>query len=489
MNISTKFAGALLLLALWIPATCTGTPADGEKKIPITTNSVEARETFLKGRQLVDNLRLTDANPLFKKAVELDPGFALGHLFVAQTSASAKEFFAGLDKALENAGKATEGEKLWIQGVRAGAYADPGTQQKCFAQLVALFPGDERAHMLLGVYHFGQQDYDKAVQLLKRSTEISSGFAPAYNQLGYAYRLLGRYEEAEATFKKYTELLPDDPNPYDSYAELLLKIGRFQDAIAQYDKALVVDGHFANSYAGISSALTYEGKHAEALVILDKAAGLARTDGEKRAALFSRTVVYADRGDFDLALKEMEKQFAVAKNTGDVAGMSGDMVFMGNILIEKGEGDAALTQFEKANAMVQASTLAKEVKENTALIYHYNAGRAALAKHDMQASRKHADRFRSGVEKKKNVNQTRLAHELDGRIALEEKKFDRASTELQKANLQNPYVLYLLATAYESGGNTEKAAETMRQAAHFNSLPALNYAFIRSKAEQQLKKL
>lgn len=488
MNTCTKLTGSMLLLSLLVPAAHSGTTADGDKRIPITTASAEARDLFLKGRQLVDNLRLTDANPLFKKAVDLDPGFALAHLFVAQTSASAKEFFASLDKALEHAGKATEGEKLWIQGVRAGAYADPGAQQKCYAQLVDLFPDDERSHMLLGIYHFGLQEFDQAARLLKRATEISPTFAPAYNQLGYAYRFLERYDEAEATFKKYTELLPDDPNPYDSYGELLLKIGRFQDAIAQYDKALAVDGHFANSYAGIASALTYQGKHAEALVILDKAAGLARTDGEKRAALFGRAVVYADRGDLNLALKEMEKQYALGKNTGDVAGMAGDLVFMGNILIEKGDGDNALTHFEKANTLIQASTLAKEVKENSALLFFYNAARATLAKHDMQASRKHTDHFRDGVEQKKNLNQTRLVHELAGRIALEEKNYDRAVAELQQANLQNPYNLHLLARAYESEGNRQKAADTLRQAAHFNSLPALNYAFIRLKAEQQLKK-
>jgi len=489
MNTWTKLVGSILLLALLIPAAYSVTAAGEEKKIPVTTSSAEARDLFLKGRQLVDNLRLTDAHPLFTKAVALDPGFALAHLYAAQTAASAKEFFDDLGKAVDQSGKVTEGEKLWILGVRAGAYADPGTQQKCYAQLVDLFPDDERSHMLLGVYHFGLQEFEQAAKLLKRATEISSTFAPAYNQLGYAYRFLGRFDEAEATFKKYTELLPDDPNPYDSYAELLLKIGRFQDAIVQYDKALAVDGNFANSYAGISSAMTYQGKYAEALVILEKAAGLARNDGEKRAALFARTVVYADRGDLNQALKEMDKQYAIAKTTGDIAGMAGDLVFMGNILIEKGDGDAALKQYEKANTLVQTSTLAKEVKENNALLFFYNAARATMAKHDIQASRKHADRFRIGAEKRKNLNQTRLVHELEGSIALEEKNYDRAVTELQQANLQNPYNLSLLARAYASAGNAQKAAETLRQAAHFNSLPALNYAFIRTKAEQQLKKL
>jgi len=85
-------------------------------------------------------------------------------------------------------------------------------------------------------------------------------------------------------------------------------------------------------------------------------------------------------------------------------------------------------------------------------------------------------------------HESRLVHELAESIALEEKKDDRAVTEMQVAILQNPYNLYRLARAYDSEANKQKAADTLRQTAHFNSLPALNYAFIRLKAEQQLVK-
>lgn len=462
--------------------------ADGEK-IPVTSASADARDMFLKGRQLVDNLRLTDANPLFIKAVEMDPEFALAYLYAAQTSASGKEFFANLDKASGLLEKTSKGEALWITGVRAGAFADPETQRKSLTKLAEMFPEDERAQMLLGVYHFGQQDYDQAVKLLKRATDIAPAFAPAYNQLGYAYRFLGHYKEAEATFKKYTELIPDDPNPYDSYAEFLLKIGRYQDAIAQYRKALAVDQNFANSYAGMAAAQAYMEQHEEALGTLDKALGFARTDGEKRAALFARAVVYADKGDLKLALKEMDRQFTIAENGNDAGGMAGDLVLMGNILLEKGDADAALKHFEKAKECIQASSLAKEVKENAALISSYNASRAMLAKRNTMEATKLADRFREGAEAKKNLNQLRLAHELAGLIALEGKKYDVAVTELQQANQLNPYNLYHLARAYASIGNAEKAKATMAQAANFNVLPAMNYAFIRSRALAEFKKM
>ncbi len=77
------------------------------------------------------------------------------------------------------------------------------------------------------------------------------------------------------------------------------------------------------------------------------------------------------------------------------------------------------------------------------------------------------------------------AHELDGRIALAEKDNDKAIAELEQANLQDPRNLYRLSLAYEAKGDTAKAQEFLTKAAAFNSLPQLNYAFIRAKAQKK----
>jgi tetratricopeptide (TPR) repeat protein len=81
-------------------------------------------------------------------------------------------------------------------------------------------------------------------------------------------------------------------------------------------------------------------------------------------------------------------------------------------------------------------------------------------------------------------SQVRQAHELSGMIALAEKDYDRAITELQQANQQNPQNLYRLCQAYQGKGDNAKAKEFCSKAAGFNSLPQLNYAFIRAKAQK-----
>src|SRR5262249_51599974 len=99
------------------------------------------------------------------------------------------------------------------------------------------------------------QDYPAAIAAYQKATSINPSFSQPYNQMGYAYRFLGKYAEAEQAFKKYIELIPNDPNPYDSYAELLMKTGRFDESIKNYEKALSIDPNFMSSSANESYGL------------------------------------------------------------------------------------------------------------------------------------------------------------------------------------------------------------------------------------------
>ncbi|HEU4509337.1 MAG TPA: tetratricopeptide repeat protein, partial [Pyrinomonadaceae bacterium] len=284
------------------------TSTTGNGKIPITTSSDEARKAFLAGRELSEKLRITDSISHYDKAISLDANFALAHLLRAQVSPTGKEFFEHLKHAVSHADKASDGERMLIQAAEAGANGNPTKQKENLEKLVAAYPNDERAHFTLGGYYFGQQDFRNAISHYKKATELAPDYSTAFNILGYAYRQNESYAEAENAFKKYIELIPNDPNPYDSYAELLLKMGRFDEAIAQYNKALAIQPNFVNSHFGIAAALAYQGKTSEAQAELEKITQKARSDGERRTALFGQIVVAVDSGKLDQALAEVEKQ-------------------------------------------------------------------------------------------------------------------------------------------------------------------------------------
>ncbi len=451
-------------------------------KIPITTSSDEARKEFLQGRDLNEKLLIQDSIAHFDKAISLDPNFAWAELSRAQVSPTGKEFFDHLKKAVGLVDKASNGEKLLILGNEAGANGNVPKQKEYFEQLVAAYPNDERANFALAGYHFGQQDNVKAIEYYKKATEIAPNFSSAWNLLGYAYRQNVQYPNAEEAFKKYIELIPNDPNPYDSYAELLLKMGKFDDSITQYRKALSIDQNFINAHQGVGMALLYKGNADEAAAEIDKITGKARSDAERRTAWFALTVVDVDGGKWDKALADVDKQYALGEKTNDIPGMTGDLLLKGNILLEMGKFDEAKAQFEKSLKMTEDSSLSAEIKDNARLFQHYNMARVALGKKDLAAAKSEAESFRKGIEARNNAVQTKQAHQLLGMIALEEKDWDKALTELQQSNLQNPYDLYRLCQAYQGKGDATQAKDNCKKAAEFNSLPAINYAFIRRKA-------
>jgi len=202
--------------------------------------------------------------------------------------------------------------------------------------------------------------------------------------------------------------------------------------------------------------------------------------------LLGQTVVDVDNGKFDQALAEVAKQYALGEKAGDAAAMTGDLQLKGNILLEMGKADDAKKAYEQALKTTADSGLSQAVKDNTALFHHYNLARVAIAKKDLATAKSETETFHKGAEAAKNANQVKLARELAGRIALEEKNYDNAIVELGQSNQQNPQVLYLLGQAYQAKGDAAKAKASFTKAAKFNSLPALNYAFVRTKAEKAL---
>ena len=301
-------------------------------------------------------------------------------------------------------------------------------------------------------------------------------------------RFTEKYADAEATFKKYIELLPNDPNPYDSYAELLMKMGRFQDSIKAYEKALAVDKNFVASYVGIGNDHMFMGHGAEARAAFARLTAVARTDGEKRQALFWNAVSYLHEGAYDKALGEAQKEYAIAEASGDLVNLSADVAFMGNILLAAGKPDQAAAKFKQQQDIMAKADAPAEVKAQAVRNGLASDARVALAKKDLATARAKVDAYGKAVAEKKNTFELWQWHELAGMVALEDKKFDVAVSELDQANQQDPRVLYHLAVALDKKGDKARARTVIEKAADFNGL-GVNYAYVRKLAKSLKAKI
>jgi tetratricopeptide (TPR) repeat protein len=455
--------------------------ASASDRIPLTTSSAEAKQLYLEGRDLAEKLRATDAKVRFEKAVEKDPSFALAHIGLANSSGTAKEFFAEVDRANALADKVSEPEKLFICAIDAGAKGEPDRQKDCLTRLIAAVPDDERAHNQLAAFHFGRQDYAAAIDAYKKATSINPKFSQPYNQMGYAYRFMGRNAEAEQAFKTYIALIPNDPNPYDSYAELLMKLGRFDESIRMYQKALAIDPNFVASYIGIGNNRVLMGRGDLARASYGRLAAIARNDGEKQQAHFWTAMSYIHEGDANRALAEIEANAAIASARGDLVGVAGQYNLMANVLLEAGRTDEAAAKFAEQIATIDKAEVAQQVKDAAHRQQLFDEARVALARNDGATAKAKSAAYATAVAEKKIPFEVLQTHEIAGRIAIFEKDNKAAVAELRQANQQDPRVLYMLAVALDRSGDTRSAKTTAAQAADWNAL-SNTYGYVRGKA-------
>jgi tetratricopeptide (TPR) repeat protein len=485
-RLSASAAGAVLVTACGLREGPPGgdSGAVAAAKVPVSTASADARRDYLEGRALAEKLRFREARARFERAAGEDSTFAMAHYSLALNAPSPNDFFAHLGHAVALADRASEGERLLILALQAGANADPARQRQYYLQLVTTYPEDERAHLLLATADFARQDYASAAEQLRKSVEIAPDFAPAYNLLGYTYTPMRRYDDAERAFKKYIQLIPKDPNPYDSYGELLMKTGRYPESIVQYRKALAADSTFMSSYVGVATNFMYLGQPDSAIATTKQLERVANDDGERRLATFSRAVTYADQGKLDRAQRELEAQRALAEHDHDAALIANDATAIGDVLLEAGRPKDALRRYEESAKALQQSDLSQEVKDDAGLVLHYSRARVAIATKDLDGAKAEADSFMTGAGAKNNDVEMRQAHELRGMIALAEQHYEVALDELGRGNQLDAYNLYRQGLAYRAKGDLTKAKEMFAAAANLNGLPTLNAAFVRTKAKR-----
>ncbi len=437
--------GAFLLILVLIAGCQT---KEGGEKISVTTVSEEGKKDFLAGRDLFDKLEGRESLKYFESAIEKDNDFALAYYYHALSNPTTKGFFKDFNKAVALKDKVSEGERLMILALKAGVDGDQKQQEEYLTKLVDLYPDDERARVLAGNFYFGQQNYQKALDHFKTSTEINPDYSPSYNMLGYSQKNLGEFAAAEKSFKKYIELIPDDPNPYDYYAKLLMKLGRYEESITQYNKALSLDSTFFASHMGVSNNYIYMGEFDKAKENCEACYVIAKDDGERRFALFTLAVANVYEGNTDNAIDLMIKRYGLANAIGDPGAMATDLTIMGNILYEAGRYEEAKEKYEESLATTVASNLSNEVKENAKRVALYRQGRILLMTGNVEEAKTKAMEFSEQANASNNTFQIWLSHDLNGVIALNEKDYKKAQDEFMNSNQQNPYTFYNLASAY-----------------------------------------
>ena len=335
----------------------------------VTTSSMEAYRNYAAGIEQNQRSRYLDALPLFERATEIDPNFALAYVKMAVASGNigrSNERDAYAKKALDLVDRLTPRERYYIEGYyhsnnlyrtadaitayqkAIDLYPDHSASRNNLAALLMRFDQNERA-----VEHFNilrergfefpgtagnhasayiamNRDGD-ATRVMEDFTSRFPNVEAGHLYLAFTHQSATRLDEAEASFAKALSLRPQYPPALGGLAlndalrgDFVRARERVRPLLAA--KAVNQRNIVANSYSLLAM---YEGRMKQALDLL---ADLATEYGdagsnESAAARAQMAEIHIARGDRAAAARAAARAVADARGRLSVV----EALFQGSI--------------------------------------------------------------------------------------------------------------------------------------------------------------
>ncbi len=302
-----------------------------------TTSSLEALKAFSMGE--VKHLQLDDegALPLLKRAVEIDPNFALAHAtlgVVYRNQGENQLAMASIQKAYELRERATEREKFYI----SGHYFDTVTGQidqaiETYQLWIQTYPRDLIPHDNLSLAYATAGQYDKAVAAGLEAHRLDAKDVYAFQNLSSAYLGLNRFDEAKAIVE---EGLAQHLDTWVFHLQLyFIALFHGDEAAMQREAAWSTGKHeepWMLMFQGHTEA--YYGRLRKAQDFYRRAMELAQANGDAEMAAGIQSVaamVEAGVGDSSAARRDATEALARKKGREVVANSAAALAMAGDI--------------------------------------------------------------------------------------------------------------------------------------------------------------
>lgn len=251
-----------------------------QRAIALDPEMAEAHVTL--GNLYLEEGKRDLARSELKRARDLDGKspdvyFALAQLYRAEDRVADKE--AAIQRAIDLAP-----DNWMYHNWRSMDFRDQGRNQQALDELAIagrLMPDNPLVYNNMGVVNLRMRKFEDAIRAFQKSNELEPR-SKTLGNVGAAYYMLGRYDEAAATLAKVVEM---DERSYVMRANLAAALdrlpGRKQDAIASYRKAIELAQPLLkatpNDYRLLGNLASYHaiaGDRAEALALIRRALAL-----------------------------------------------------------------------------------------------------------------------------------------------------------------------------------------------------------------------
>jgi serine/threonine protein kinase/tetratricopeptide (TPR) repeat protein len=328
-----------------------------------STSSLQALQSYSMGWQRNASAGADAGLPFFKRAVEIDPKFAMGYAALGLyygTTGESDLAAENIRKAYELRDRVSDKEKFFITAYYDGrATGNQEKAQQTCDQWAQVYPREWTPHTFLSGFIYPVLGrYEKAAEEGRKAIELAPDTYTGYFLLGYDFVYLDRRAEAEDVLRRASERKMEAP--FLSLLRFDLDFLKGDSAGMQREVAAAQDKPGAEDWISDRQAfaLAYTGHLQEARRWSQRASDLARQAGHReRAALFgTRAALWqAFFGNAALAQRTAKDALELAKNRE---------VKYGAALVLAMSGDASQAQF-------LANDLERDFPEDTSVRYNY----------------------------------------------------------------------------------------------------------------------
>jgi tetratricopeptide (TPR) repeat protein len=449
------------------------TQKNAPTKLPVTTSSTQARNSFEKAMREFEEYRIPETLQDLRAATKADPNFAQAFILISRMSPDPSEQAATRKRAKQLAVKVSPSEQLLIRWLACAQENNYLPAISAMNDLLAKYPRDQRLAYLAGDWLMQQQRYEQAVAVLEHAIALFPDYAAALNDLAYGYADTGNFEKAFAVMDRYVALEPDQPNPHDSYGEILRMAGKLDAALEQYRMSIRIDPNFG-SEVGVADTYALMGKEREAREEYDRAIVFAPSNGDKVQRELQSAVTWIRENN----RKQAERALSDVARHAHSAGL-GQLEAETHRILGMYEPDpkAAMKHLQAAQDVLQEEheISASDRDEEQARILRVRATRSSEVE-DMDSASNAVKQLETMARISRSEVIQLCYHGAAGALLVAQGKFAEAIPHLEEGTT-DPESMRLLWQAYNSTGASSQAQAIASKLAALN-LPTVEQALV-----------
>jgi tetratricopeptide (TPR) repeat protein len=263
--------------------------------------------------------------------------------------------------------------------------------------------------------------------------------------------------------------------------------GKQDEALALYRRALQQSPDLPDAHLAAGVALDLQGQYDEARSHFAKAVELAGSDDKaKFPALRSMAMSYAFQQNAPEASKFERQVFEAQMAAHDYPAAAETANEAARICLESGDLVWANKWYQTGYTTAKRKPdLTPAEKDLWDFRWEHAQARIAARLGKSDEAQKHVAAAKAILDKGTNPQQTPFFPYLAGYVAFYSNDYKTAVSALQKADQRDPFILSLLAQAYEKSGDKSQAREYYRKVLNSNAHNPTN-AFARPLAKRKL---